>query len=115
MQATCSLPHHVSLQQILTATTQAQKAPSLAFLDQDADRIGAKSNRAFQMELSETLTPLPDVPDPGTLVAAVPVQRDRRSMSRRPGQNGCSAGIRFRFCSTRTFLARRNDSEYAAP
>src|SRR5215470_15045358 len=31
---------------------------------------------------------LPDVPDVGTLVAAVPVQRDRRSMSRRPGQNG---------------------------
>jgi hypothetical protein len=88
MQATCSLPHHVSLQQILTAATHAQKAPSLAFLDQDADRIGAKSSRAFQIELSETLTPLPDAPVPGTFVAAVPVQRDRRSMSRRPGQNG---------------------------
>jgi hypothetical protein len=54
MQATRSLPHHVSHQQILTAATQGQKAPSLAFLDQDADRIGAKSGRAFQIELSET-------------------------------------------------------------
>src|SRR5579884_1929575 len=57
-------------------------------LDQDADRTGAKSSRAFEIELSETLTPLSDAPDAGTLVAAVPVQRDRRSMSRRPGQNG---------------------------
>ena len=57
-------------------------------LDQDADRTWAKSSRASQIELSETLTPLLDVSDAGTLVAAVPVQRDRRSMSRRPGQNG---------------------------
>ena len=34
------------------------------------------------------VAPLLDVPDAGTLVPAVPVQRDRRSMSRRPGQNG---------------------------
>jgi hypothetical protein len=53
-------------------------------LDQNADRKLAKSSRAFQIELSETLTPLPDVSGAGTLVAAVPVQRDRRSMSRRP-------------------------------
>src|ERR1700757_658622 len=57
-------------------------------LDQKNDRTLSKSSRAFQSEFSETLTPLPDVPDAGTLVAAVPVQRDRRSMSRRPGQNG---------------------------
>ena len=54
-------------------------------LDQDHDRTRAKSSGASQIELSETLL---DVPDAGTLVAAVPVQRDRRSMSRRPGQNG---------------------------
>jgi integrase len=88
MQVTCSLPHHLSVQQILTATAQAQKAPAQPQLDQDADRTWLKSSRAFQIELSETLTPLPDVPDPGTLLAAVSVQRDRRSMSRRPGQNG---------------------------
>lgn len=57
-------------------------------LDQDADRTWPKSSRAFQIELSEPFTPLPDAPDTGTLVAAVPVQRDRRSMSRRPGQSG---------------------------
>lgn len=57
-------------------------------LDQDTDRTWAKSCRASQIEHSETSTPLPDVPDAGTLVAAVPVQRDRRSMSRRPGQSG---------------------------
>ena len=56
--------------------------------EQDADRTRAKSSRASQIGVLETLTPLPDVPDAGTLVAAVPVQRDRRSMSRRPGQNG---------------------------
>ena len=54
--------------------------------EQDADRTRAKSSRASQIGVLETLTPLPDVPDAGTLVAAV--QRDRRSMSRRPGQNG---------------------------
>src|SRR5581483_3313254 len=57
-------------------------------LDQDDDCTRAKSIGASQIELSETWTPLLDVPDAGTLVAAVPVQRDRRSMSRRPGQNG---------------------------
>ncbi len=57
-------------------------------LDQDADCTWVKSSRAFQIKPSEKLPPLPDVPDPGTLVAAVPVQRDRRSMSRRSGQNG---------------------------
>src|SRR5690348_5331456 len=75
-------------------------------LDQKNDRTLSKSSRAFQSEFSETLTPLPDVPDAGTLVAAVPVQRDRRSMShvdRDRMDVSKSVAVRFHSCFTETF------------